>query len=831
MALPALPVDAALPDLRRLLVGGDNAVLQAPPGAGKTTRVPLALLDEPWLAGRGILMLEPRRLAARAAAHRMAALLGEPVGETVGYRMRLEGRAGPATRVLVVTEGLLARMIQDDPALDGFGLVIFDEFHERSLQADLGLALCLDARQGLRPDLRLLVMSATLDGEAVAGLLGAPPPVSSQGRAHPVTVRHAGRDPEDPVAAAAAQVRRALAEDAGDVLVFLPGEGEIRRAVALLEGLPEAVAVAPLYGNLPPAAQDAAIAPAPPGRRKVVLATAIAETSLTIEGIGVVVDAGLARRPRFEPGSGMTRLVTEPVSRAAAEQRAGRAGRLGPGVCYRLWTRERDRALAAFAPPEIAVADLAPLALELAVWGAREPAELRWLDPPPPAAYAQARDLLAALGAVDAEGRATAHGRAMAALGAHPRLAHMILAGAALGHGVLACEVAALLSERDILRPAAGPRPADLRVRVAALRTGDGHGHPVDAAVRRRARQAAAAWRRRLKIAAADGPADDEAVGLLLALAYPDRVARRRAGGEPRYLMRNGRGARLDDLDPLATAEWLAVAHLDGARREARAFLAAPLAAAALEALFAEAVETRESVEWEAREQLVRARRQRRLGALVLEDRPLPDPPPEAVAAAMIDGIRRLGLAALPWTRDTESLRQRVMFLRRVQGADAWPDLSDAALLDGLEDWLGPYLDGVSRRVLLARLDLAGALDALIGWPRRGAVDRLAPTHLEVPSGSRVRLDYSGPEPVLAVRLQEMFGARQTPCVADGAVPVLLHLLSPARRPVQVTRDLESFWAQGYRAVKADLKGRYPRHYWPDDPLAAPPTRRARPRR
>lgn len=838
-----LPIDAILPELKARLAGAPNLVLQAPPGAGKTTRAPLALLDAAWLAGRRIIMLEPRRLAARAAATRMASTLGEAVGETVGYRVRQDSRVGPRTRIEVVTEGVFTRMLQSDPELSGVGAVLFDEFHERSLDADLGLALALEVQGALREDLRILVMSATLDGLPVARLMGGAGQIVSEGRAFPVEVRHLDRpaDPRRIAAAVASAIRRALAEEEGSLLVFLPGQGEIRRVESLLgeDELGPEVEIAPLYGDLSGEAQDRAIAPARAGRRKVVLATAIAETSLTIEGVRVVIDSGLARHPRFDPKSGMSRLETVRVSRAAAEQRRGRAGRIEPGVCYRLWPEAEQRALPAHLPPEILCNDLAPLALELAVWGVRDPAELAWIDPPPASAYAQAVGLLRELGAVDVEGAVTAHGRRMAGLGLHPRLAHMVLTARDGGDGGMACDLAALLGERDVLKGRGGARDIDLRARLDLVRSkpaasGLGAGVTVDRAALGRVRQAADRLRRRLSLGRDDGLSGErvgERVGRLVALAYPDRVGQARGGAAAGYRLSGGRGARLPEGDPLAASRYLAIADMDAGSGDGRVFLAAPVTAEDIEDLFAERIETVRFVAWDAREQAVAARRQRRFGALVLADEPLDNPDGEEVAAAVIDGIRRLGLDALPWTKDLQSLRQRVGFLRRVYGADeGWPDLSDQALLDRLEDWLAPFLCGVSRKSQFARIDLAAAIGSLLDWDLRRRLDEEAPTHLTAPSGSRIRLDYSGEQPVLAVRLQEMFGALETPRIAAGRAPVLLHLLSPAGRPVQVTQDLAGFWGDGYRAVKADLKGRYPKHYWPDDPLTASPTARAKPK-
>jgi ATP-dependent helicase HrpB len=819
-----LPIEAALPSLRAALQAGPNAVLQAPPGAGKTTLVPLALLDTDWLDGRKIIMLEPRRLATRAAARRMATTLGEAVGETVGYRIRQDSKIGKDTRVEVVTEGILTRMIQDDPGLDGVGLVIFDEFHERNLNADLGLAFCLEAQASLRSDLRLLVMSATLDGGPIARLLGEAPLITSEGRAYPVDVRWLDREAsqrfEDAVASL---IRRALTEEQdGDLLVFLPGQGEIRRVQTRLDDIGPDILIAPLYGDLPQEAQDAALLPRA-GRRKVVLATAIAETSLTIEGIRVVIDGGQMRVPRFDPNGGMTRLLTIPVSKASAEQRRGRAGRLGPGVCYRLWTEAAHRALPAFSTAEMSDADLAPLVLELARWGVTDPSTLSWLDPPPPAAVAQARDLLLRLDALDDGGRITPHGRAMARLPLHPRLAHMVLRAKSLDLGVLACDLAALLSERDILRNA---QDADLRLRLEALR--DPRGQAVDRGGLQRCREAARLMRRQLGLGPAETSVED--AGLVLAFAYPDRLAQRRGGDALHYHLSNGRGAFFRQPEPLATFDMLAIAELDGDRRDARIFLAAPLALAEIETHFAEHIVTTETVRWDSREQIVAARRQRRLDELVLDDSRLATPAPETVMAAMLQGIREMGLDCLPWTSSARSLQARLTFLHRTEGA-AWPDCSNEALLETLDAWLAPWLDGVSRRSHLARLDMAAALDALLSWEAKKSLDHHAPTHITVPSGSHVAIDYqSGEQPVLAVRLQEMFGLADTPMIAGGRTKLTLHLLSPARRPVQVTQDLASFWANTYKQVKADLKSRYPKHYWPDDPMQAEPTARAKPR-
>ncbi len=806
--MESLPVDESLPRLKAVLAERNAAVLVAPPGAGKTTRVPLALLDAPWLEGRKIIMQEPRRLAARAAARRMAATLGEQVGETVGYRVRLDSKVGPRTRIEVVTDGLFLRLLQDDPSLESVGCVIFDELHERGLDSDLAFALVRESQGALREDLRVIAMSATLDPGPVSQRLGGAPLVELAGRMFPVETRYLDREAagrvEDTVASA---VRNALAAESGSALVFLPGVGEIRRIEERLQGLAANIDVAPLYGDLSPADQDRAISPSPAGRRKVVLATSIAETSLTIEGVRLVIDSGLMRVPRFSPRSGMTRLETVRVSQASADQRRGRAGRLEPGICYRLWTEESQRGLLPFTPPEIIDADLAPLALELAAWGVADAATLPWLTPPPAASLATARELLLDLGAVDAAGAITPHGRTMARIGQHPRLAHLVVKGRELGQGRVAALLTAILSERDFLRLPPGHRDVDLR-------------HRVDIALAGKApRQIGEMARRLTSREDKDGTPEVSMTGSLLALAYPDRIGRRRPGSAGRYLLSGGRGAALPEGDPMANEEFLVVADLDGSTQDSRVFLAAPISPAEIEELYGDRIVEEEIVEW--RDSVV-ARRRRRLGALVLEDKPLNKPDPEKVKTAMLAGLRKRGL---PWTDELRAWRQRVAFLRQLD--QSWPDLSDAALAASLEDWLAPFVDGVVRRI-----DLAEALRTLVPWEQQRQLDKLAPTHIEVPSGSRVPVDYGNPaEPTLSVRLQEMFGLTDTPRLAGNKVPVTIHLLSPARRPVQVTRDLASFWKNAYRDVKAELKGRYPKHYWPDDPLIAEPTARAKPRR
>lgn len=836
-SFPSLPISPLLAELQTRLSTAPALVLQAPPGAGKTTLVPLALLDAPWLSGSRIIMLEPRRLAVRAAASRMAALLGESVGETVGYRMRFDSKVSQRTRIEVVTEGILTRRLQGDPELNGIGLLIFDEFHERSLHADLALALAHDTQRGLREDLRLLLMSATLDGERLSRALGDAPLLTSAGRSHPVDIHYAARESDAPPAETLVRgVLAALRAESGDVLAFLPGSGEIRRAAATLTAeLGDRVSVLPLYGELPFAEQQRALQPDARGRRRVVLATSIAETSLTIDGIRVVVDAGYARQPRFDPRSGLSRLETVRISRAAAEQRAGRAGRLGPGVCYRLWTPATDATLRPHTSPEILDADLAPLALELAAWGAPADA-LLWLDPPNPGALAQAQALLRQLDALDADGRISAGGRALLELGLHPRLAHLLLAGRRDGCPALACDVAALLEERDVLRGEAA-RSADLTLRLEALATLRARGRGAlrelgaDGNGCERVEQAARALRQRLGSRADAEPIRASQVARLLAAAYPERIARRRDGSPDRYLLANGRGARLREGDPLSGADWLAVASLDAGEREGRIFLAAELDAPTLEDVLAAHIDSAASVRWDEREAAVVAREERRLGAILIDAKALARPAPEALRAAMCTGIERLGLDALPWTPALREWQARVLSLRAWLGAD-WPDVSDTALAARLNDWLAPYLDGISRREHLARLDLGAILRARLDWAQAQQLDALAPTHLEVPSGSRLRLSYTvdGAAPVLAVKLQEMFGLADTPRIANGRIAVTLHLLSPAQRPIQVTQDLRGFWERTYAEVKKELKGRYPKHPWPDDPWTATATRRAKPR-
>ncbi|NNB08919.1 ATP-dependent helicase HrpB [Pseudomonas fragi] len=836
----SLPIDEVLPALRLALAERHEAVLEAPPGAGKTTRVPLALLNEPWLAGQKILMLEPRRLAARAAAERLASELGEKVGQTVGYRIRLDSKVGPETRIEVVTEGILTRRLQHDPALEGVGLLIFDEFHERSLDADLALALSLNGRELFRDEqpLKILLMSATLEGERLASLLDDAPILRSEGRMYPVAMRW-GRPfvPGEFIEPRVVQtVLDAINDESGSLLVFLPGQAEIRRVNQQLAdalGSRSDILLCPLHGELDLAAQRAAIEPAPKGLRKVVLATNIAETSLTIDGVRVVIDAGLARVPRFDPGSGMTRLDTQRISRASATQRAGRAGRLEPGVCYRLWSEDQHAQLAAYGSAEILQADLAGLALQLARWGVA-PEQLIWLDMPPSASYAQARQLLERLGALHGA-KLTAHGEAMAELPAHPRIAHLLIRGQDLGLAEMACDVAALLGERDILRGAG----ADVHSRLALL-SGESRVARGGQGGVQRARQLARQYRGYLRGKATQPVADPDHprwLGALLALAYPDRVAQQRKPGGAEYRLANGRAALFSEVDGLMKQPWLVIAGLGSrqGQREERIYLAAEFDPGLLDNVLSEQVSVVDQLDWDEREGVLRAERQRKVGELVLSREPLNGLDEAARTQALVNLVRRKGLELLPWTPELRQWQARVALLRQLdllaQGQSEWPDVSDGALLAGLEDWLGPYLGRVSRLSHFANLDLSSIVHNLLKWPLPQRLDELAPHHIKVPSGSSVRLDYSEQPPILAVRLQELFGLADTPRIAGGRQVVKLHLLSPARRPVQVTQDLANFWRSTYAEVKKDLKGRYPKHYWPDDPLVAEATARIKPRK
>ena len=814
---PALPIDAVLPDILASLEVTPNLVLKAPPGAGKTTRVPLALLAADFARGGKILVIEPRRVAARAAARRMAESLGEPVGETVGWRMRMDTKVGPKTRIEVMTDGLFTRRLQSDPELTGIAAVLFDEFHERRLESDLGLALALEAQAALAPNLRLVAMSATLDGLALGDLMQAPV-IEAEGRAYPVDIRYAPpaklRLEED----IANVIRTSLREDEGDILVFLPGAAEIERTRRALNPLDPAIVLHTLHGDLSAELQDRVLLPDPNGRRKIILSTAIAETSLTIDGVRIVIDCGLSRVSRFDPNSAMSRLDTVRITQAGATQRAGRAGRTAPGICYRIWTEAETRGLLPYPAPEILEADLAPLALELALWGAADAKALSFQDAPPESNLAAARDLLQRLGALDLQNRITAHGKLCSQMGLHPRLAHMIITARGMGLGRMAALVAALLSDRDPMRG----NGAHLTERIEAL-AGSGRSNAPSPQMDRIKRMAKL-WTDR-DDPPIDHPIAPDDVGLLIALAYPDRIAVNRNSGDGSFRLTNGRGAVIDTMDALSTAPYLAIADLDGPARGAKIRLAAPIGLDVLERLYAHQIVDETITSWNPREEAVHARRIRRLGQAVIEDRPDQRPDPAAQVQALITGIRTIGLSCLPFDHAADQRRARAQLLARVDPDGGWPDMSESALLDTLDIWLAPDLTGRTRRSHLKDIDVDRALARLFPYPLDRNLDRLAPTHLTVPTGSQIALDYTGDAPVLAVRLQEVFGQKDTPRIADGRIGVVLHLLSPAGRPVQITADLAGFWRTSYAAVRADLRGRYPKHAWPDDPANAVPMR------
>ncbi|WP_245433904.1 ATP-dependent helicase HrpB [Rhodomicrobium lacus] len=815
-----LPIDDVLDALRGALGAHASAVLVAPPGAGKTTRVPLTLMGESWLGGRKILVLEPRRIAARAAAERMARTLSESVGERVGLRARMVSKSGPKTRIEVVTEGVFTRMILDDPELSGVGAVLFDEFHERSLDADLGLALALDCQRGLRDDLRILPMSATLDGARVAKLLGDVPVIESEGRAFPVETRHLARDPnariEDQMADA---VLRALRAESGSILAFLPGQGEIRRVEERLKErvCDPAVVLAPLYGAMDAKAQDLALEPSRAGLRKVVLATSIAETSITIEGVRVVIDCGLARVPRFEPDVGVTRLETVRVSRAAADQRRGRAGRTEPGVCYRLWDEPQTQSLPAFGEPEIRSADLSGLLLDCAEWGATDPLALSWIDPPPRTAIEAAREELTELEALDAKGRITAMGKRLRALPLPPRLARMVIAAAGNGQADEAAEIAALMVERGL-----GGNDIDLALRLEGFRRDRS----------RRAgdmRKLAAGWAR---VASSGHPAalrEDMSLARLLALAFPERIGKAR-GAPGQFLLANGRGANLDPAHPLARSPYIVAAELSGSAASTRILLAAAADEADVIAAAGHRIREADETDFDQETATLKARRVRRLDAIRLANEPRAVVASDETARMLAAGIAKLGVDRLPWSKAQIQLRHRVGFLRAAEGEE-WPDLSDDALAATAGEWLAPFLDGKTKLAEIGADDLGAALDALLPWTLKRRVDDEAPTHFEAPTGNRHAIDYeTAGAPALHIRVQELFGLTRHPCIADGKLPLTLHLLSPAHRPIQITRDLPGFWKGSWAAVKAEMKGRYPRHPWPDDPASAAPTARAKPR-
>ena len=881
--LAPLPIDAAAPDLVTALARAATAVLVAPPGAGKTTRVPIILANEPWAAGKRILVLEPRRLAARAAAARMAKTLGERVGDTVGYRVRFATMVSKRTRIEVITEGIFTGLIQDDPSLDGVGAVLFDEFHERSLDADIGLALARDAQQALREDLRLLVMSATIDGARIAAALGDAPVIMSEGRAFAVETRYLGRDPAKPIAPQVADaVLRALRAETGSVLAFLPGAAEIRRCEAMVRErcTDPAVDVFILHGALDFDAQDRAIAPAPGGRRKVVLATSIAETSLTIEGVRVVIDCGLARVPRYEPDVGLTRLETVRVSRASADQRRGRAGRVEPGVCYRLWDEPQTAALQPYAQPEILAADLSSFMLELAQWGVTDPAKLVYLDPPPAPAVSEARTLLAALQAIDGTGRITEQGKRLNRLPLPPRLARMVVEASREGAGSLAAEIAAVLTERglggididlrhriEVLHRDRSPRATEARrmatrwaemaglsARPSSAGCGEARSEGASAQAQTRSSRrrpltgpprypARLAGEGRQDVSAQTGrtigagPAAsfapqggrEPSLGAVLALAYPERIAKNRGAAAGAFLLANGRGASVDPASALAREPFLAVAELIGSAAQSRITLATAIDLADIERRFPGRIEATEEVNCDAKTLSLRARRSRRLGAIVLSEQPLAVTPDETTAKLLAAAVVLAGLDQLPWTRGLRQWRHRVQFLRCVEGAE-WPDISDPALAATAEAWLAPLLADKTSLAALAAAEFEQALHALLAYKLCRRLESEAPTHFNAPSGSRVPIDYEAEEgPKLAIRVQELFGLSRHPAVAGGRVPLIIELLSPAHRLVQVTRDLPQFWRGSYAAVRSEMRGRYPRHPWPDDPVSAPATRRAKP--
>jgi ATP-dependent helicase HrpB len=825
--MDSLPIDIVLPELKETFRKHNNVVLSADPGAGKTTRVPLALRDEKWLAEKKVLMLEPRRLAAQRSAAYMARLLEENVGDTVGYRIRGDSKVGKRTLIEVVTEGILTRMLQNDPALPDVGIIIFDEFHERSIHTDLGLALALDVQQHLRPDLHLLVMSATIDVAAVSSLLDNAAIIKSEGRMFPVETIYATRAQEkqiDPLVVST--IHRALRETEGDLLVFLPGQREIRRIESLLreQELPPGTKVHMLFGDAPPQHQQLALAPAAAGTRKIILSTSIAETSLTIDGIRVVIDSGFARGPRFDPRRGMSGLVTTPVSKATADQRRGRAGRQQPGVCYRLWTEQWNTVLTLFPKPEILVADLASFTLELARWGSPEGKGLRFIDPPPAPHLSQARDLLTRLGAVNPEGKLTKHGIAMNDLPVHPRFAHMLLRGKELGSASLACDIAALLDERDLLR-GKHDDDIDLRSRLHVLK----HGGTQFRDSRDRVQQQSKRLRELLGVR--EHSSTEERLGSLVALAYPDRVGKQREKEGLKYQLAGGSGAMLPKESMLSREEYLAIADVDGAGNEVKVFLAAPLTEQDIKEAFSGQLTITEEVGWNMRQEAISAKQVIRFGTIELSHTQI-SPPAEKMISAMIEGIQLLGLNALPWTKEATSFRSRSEWLRaaNLAGSD-WPDLSDEHLAGSVDEWLSPYLQGITKRSHLERLDMFKIIKAMFSYSQSNQLDKLAPTHLTVPTGSHIPIDYSsGSQPVLAVRLQEMFGQTETPTVGGGKVKVLLHLLSPARRPLAVTQDLPSFWKNAYPDVRKDMRGKYPKHFWPENPLEAEPTRRVKKR-
>lgn len=827
-----LPIHEIIPKLKDALRAKNKVVLQAPPGAGKTTVVPLELLNEPWLNDKKILMLEPRRLAARASAQRMALTINEKAGETVGYRVKLDSKISGKTKIEVVTEGILIRRIQNDPELGDIGLIIFDEFHERSIDTDLGLAFSLDIQDGLRDDLKVLIMSATLDGDKVASLMGGAPIITSEGRSYPVEYRYLssstkGRIEDDVVAA----VMRAVKDESGSILVFLPGAGEIERTRARLaeKQFDHTVLVCPLYGVMPFDAQDRAIQKAPKGTRKIVLSTAIAETSLTIEGIAVVIDSGLQRLSAYDPSSGMSGLETVAVSKASADQRAGRAGRLEAGVCYRLWSEARHRSLAEFSAPEIKRADLVPLALDLAVWGVKDVADLSWLDQPDGASISAARDLLHSLGALDDDRQVTKHGTEMSRFPMHPRLAHMILNAEKLNFGWTALLVAALLEERDVLKLSPDRFTVDLTLRLEALDLVDRNQNSearelgTQITLAKKMLKQAKIWARQFGIA--HSTANIKKAGCCLAIAFPDRIGARRDGQQDSYILSGGRGGQLREDDPLCNEKFIAIGHLDKGGRAARIFSAAPISKEEIEDLFENRISDQAVVEFDERRKKVLAENRRMLMSLPLGTATSQKPNPDVIRTVLTTAIKKSGLDVLPWSKKAMTLRKRMMLV-----GSGLPDVSEVKLRSSLEDWLGPYLDDISSFAALNKLNIEAIIQAMMSYEQKIKLDQMAPTHFTVPSGSNIAINYDAENPVLAVKLQEMFGAKETPTILNGELPLTVHLLSPAQRPLQITKDLGGFWINSYPAIQKEMKGRYPKHPWPDNPQEAMPTRRVKSR-
>lgn len=832
-----LPIHRILPQLKMALSTGTHAVLIAEPGAGKTTQVPLAFLNESWLEGKRIIMLEPRRIAARSAASYMASSLGEAVGETIGYRVRMDSKIGQNTRIEVVTEGILTRMLQDDPELTGIGMIIFDEFHERNLQADTGLAFAMESQSVLREDLRLLVMSATLEAEPVARLLGDAPVIVSEGRAFPVSTHYVRSFSLDELHKGAANaILRALSEQQGDILVFLPGAREIRKTANELvrTGLSQDVVIRELYSALPAEKQDEAIRRDSNGRRKIVLSTSIAESSITIEGIKTVVDSGYMRTEVFSPRTGLPQLITRRLSRASADQRRGRAGRVSAGVCYRLWSEEEHRHLPESTIPAIRESDLTPLALELAVWGTRDPEQLAWLDAPPRPALTQGQALLRQLSALDDSGSITQHGREMALLGLHPRLAHMLIRAQEIGEASLAIRIAVLLQERDIMSRGEAIRDQDLRSRVERLLLFERQGQRsaeqdmTSEAVLQRMKQEIRKLHTQLNVAYTIS-GNLNFCGLLLSFAYPERIAKNRGGSG--FLMRSGRGVKLVSVQPMSRAQYIVVAAVDDQGADGNIQLASEMDELWLDKYYYDEMEQSKEVVWDSASGSIRARQKLMLGALVIKEQAYSNPTGEEIALALLQGIRQEGLGLLQWSKPALQLRERLAFMFRHDPEGNWPDVSDEGLLNQAEEWLLPYLEGLRNRNDIRRLAPGTLLEHMLSWEQKQQLQKEAPTHIRVPSGSLIPVNYSDPEqPFLAVRLQEMFGLQDTPRIAEGRVALTLHLLSPAQRPVQVTSDLSSFWRSGYFEVKKDLKGRYPKHYWPDDPMEATATHRTRPK-